>query len=216
MSRARDIDTGLDDKKGKRMKTSEEEEKAKDVSKAGNAEMSSTPSHTVNPPAGPAPGEESKLGQNHSSWWEGYVANHNLVARDLIQFYRPVPRTGNNHYLIKHLPLTTTDVTSIKTSDDAFKLKWLHFTDAEGNESWRMLFKFDNDSDGYTIVNGLEKFLRWYKLRTMDLIKLYKPVKPLNAHHFIIDYEKREEANEKPATERGTDHYPGNGSGGVD
>ncbi|CAL5424897.1 unnamed protein product [Camellia sinensis] len=157
----------------------------------------------------------------YKAWWDEFVARHNLEAMDVIRFYRPPSPLHKFHSLIKHdrrrdnppefkpenflfrqqmtstfkyiLDLPKEQVRKHFPGIEFFGVKRLHFTDVE-NTDWPMTISLARNNKAYMLLDGWYWFVNKHGLEAGHEDRFYKPVRPLDKGHFLIEYVKREEA----------------------
>ncbi|THF99987.1 hypothetical protein TEA_017525 [Camellia sinensis var. sinensis] len=153
--------------------------------------------------------------------WDEFVARHNLEAMDVIRFYRPPSPLHKFHFLIRHvrrrdnppefkpenflfrqqmtstfkyiLDLPKEQVRKYFPGIEFSGVRRLHFTDVE-NTDWPMTISLARNNKAYMLLNGWYLFVNKHRLEAGDEVRFYKPVRPLDKGHFLIEYVKREEA----------------------
>ncbi|CAL5353438.1 unnamed protein product [Camellia sinensis] len=149
--------------------------------------------------------------------WHDFAVRHNLKARDVICFCRPLSHFGALNFLIQHVKppefkpgsflfqqqMTSTSKSVLNLPKEEVRKHFpeieipdgrrLHFTDAQ-NMDWPMIISFAQNTDAYMLTDGWDGFVNKHGLEAMDVIRFYKPVQPLHEGHFLIECVKREEA----------------------
>ncbi|KAL7179489.1 hypothetical protein ACSBR1_042809 [Camellia fascicularis] len=155
------------------------------------------------------------------TWWDEFVTRHNLEAMDVIRFYRPPSPLHKFHFLIKHdrrrdnppefklenylfrqqmtstfkyiLDLLKEQVRKHFPGIEFSGVRRLHFTDVE-NTDWPMTISLARNNKAYMLLDGWFWLMNKHGLEAGDEVRFYKPVRPLDKGHFLIEYVKGEEA----------------------
>ncbi|CAL5424904.1 unnamed protein product [Camellia sinensis] len=125
-------------------------------------------------------GEESKTNYLiHEFKQKNFLFELQLSPSDIGDGVLIVPEEEvRNHFHEINIPAGTNEV------------ERMTFTDTQ-NVHWCMEILFDG---AYMLADGWDGFVKEHKLEAMDMIRFYKPVRPLHEKHFLIECVKREQA----------------------
>ena len=109
--------------------------------------------------------------------------------RDNFMFEREVTA---NEVQYSRLMLSTQEVRNhfpgVRIPAETHDVERLCFTDPLNKEWWfKIIFYYET----YLVIDGWEGFVNYWKVEGGDVIKFYKPVRPLSSRHFLITHVKK-------------------------